>query len=328
MTPEHRVAIGIDGGGTSTRAVIVGTDGAQLGSGSGGPSNYQAVGIERCHQSILEAIESAWKDSALPRRPADSIFLGMAGVVSEFDRGVIRDIVSRIEPDAIVEVDHDLRPALASGVGSGEGIVLIAGTGSSCYGRNADGKSWRSGGWGHLLDDNGGGYRLGLDGLVAVVRAADGRAPATSLASTLPAALGIDAIDDILHAVHHRSSRSDIAALAPLVLHAAEQGDTVATSIVEQGAHELALMVRAVDAALQWESRPVAVVCSGSLFRNAYYRKVVESEVARQVDGVRLIEPEITPAMAGARLALEVLNRAQSIYHKDTKDTKEHKEDQ
>jgi N-acetylglucosamine kinase-like BadF-type ATPase len=228
----------------------------------------------------------------------------MAGVLSEHDRAVITDIARSIEPEAVIGVDHDLRPALAAGVGSAEGIVLIAGTGSSCYGRTRNGSSWRAGGWGHLLDDNGGGYRLGLDALIAITRAADGRGPETTLHSLLTI-LGITEIDAILHSVHQVLTRSDIAGLAPRVIEAAVNGDPVAEGILAHGASELALMARAVHDALVWENPPPPIVASGSLFRNDHYRGAIEAALDKQIPESRIVQTKVAPVVAAARLALE-----------------------
>lgn len=112
-----RYVLGVDGGGTKTKAVIADEEGHVHGLGIGGPSNYDDVGMEKAKVGIAEAL---W----------------MAGVVSEKDRAVIHAIARELSlaADGNIDIDHDCRIALAGGLSGRPGIVLIAGTGSSCYG--------------------------------------------------------------------------------------------------------------------------------------------------------------------------------------------------
>src|SRR6185436_18935145 len=119
-----RYVLGIDGGGTKTRAVIAEAEGHVLGSGVGGPSNYDDVGMERAKAGIAEAVRMARQQSGLPEARLASVFLGMAGVVSEQDRSVIHAIARELNlaDDQNVDVDHDCRIALAGGLSGRPGI--------------------------------------------------------------------------------------------------------------------------------------------------------------------------------------------------------------
>ncbi len=305
MAESRQVVLGIDGGGTTTRAAIASPDGRVLGTGEGGASNYQAIGMERAVAGIRTAVDHACAAAGASVTPA-AAFLAIAGVVSPTDRALLRRAVDGLELAPRVAVDHDLSAALAGGLGGEPGIVLIAGTGSSCYGRRSDGEDWRAGGWGHLLDDDGGGYRIGLDALRAAVRAVDGRGPDTELRSRAIRAIDVDDPDEILHAVHNRLQRSDIAALAPLVFASAAENDAVASTIVERGARALAAMVRAVAERLAFED--VRVVTSGGLFTNLDYRERVRREVARHVPGALLVRPQRPPVEGACLLAAWLLS--------------------
>src|SRR6185436_17233044 len=131
-----------------------------------------------------------------------------------------------LAPAEQIGIDHDCRIALAGGLSGRPGIVLIAGTGSSCFGMNAAGEAWRSGGWGHLLADEGSGYWLGVKGLEAAVRAYDGRGAPTALLDQLQRHLGLPDMNDIMHRLYVTGmSRAELAALAPIVIAAAADGD-------------------------------------------------------------------------------------------------------
>ncbi len=306
--PDARIIVaGIDGGATRTRAVIAAADGTILGSGAGGPSNYDNVGTDVAAASIREAVHAARAQARLGNEPLASMFLGMAGVVSATDRATIIRMVTdaQLAAPGVVTVDHDIRIAHAGGLGGGEGIVLIAGTGSSSYGRTRDGRHHRTG-WGFLLDDRGSGYFLGLQAMIATVMEADGRGGPTSLSGTVRSLFGISDIDDILRAVYHAGVPvAQIASLAPAVIVAGESGDAVAINILATGARELARMVETVARALGFTGRPFPVTMVGGLVdRPGFYRRLVVDALHDLLPGGTIVEPALPPVAGAVILAL------------------------
>lgn len=310
MSDEPEYFIGIDGGGTHTRAMLVDGSGRGLGLGMAGPSNHQAVGIENARTNILRSVNEAWNQAGMQMRPAAAAFLGIAGVASETDRTTIIDIARAMNLAANIGIDHDIRTALAGGLAGEEGIALIAGTGSACYGRRHDGRSWRAGGWGHLLDDAGSGYWMGVQGLAAITRAHDGRSRPTALTPLLVENLGITDMNDVLRlAGDDGLSRTDIAALAPLVLHAAKSEDETALAILERGARELGAMMQAVINALHWQNQQVRIVLVGGLTTDDFYREMIHSAITNLVPGVMFSEPLLSPVAGAVLLAMELAGR-------------------
>ncbi len=305
MAEQQRYFLGIDGGGTHTRAAVLDESGAILGTGGAGPSNYQSAGIGTAGENIRRATDAALAMAEIPPSPATAVFLGMAGVVSVADRATIEMIARELNLAERVGVDHDIRTALAGGLAAEEGMALIAGTGSACYGRRHDGTSWRAGGWGHLLDDPGSGYWLGLQGLMATVRGADGRAERTALGGVLAETIGLSDIGDIIRlAGHERLLPTRIAALARPVLKAWEDGDPAAANIVRRGADELAAMARAVAVALGWERRPVPVVTIGGTLDHTGYRELVTAAIGRMLPEASVARPLLPPVLGAGLLAL------------------------
>jgi N-acetylglucosamine kinase-like BadF-type ATPase len=135
------LVLGIDGGGTKTLASICDTQGHVLGMGTAGPSNIDDVGLEIASQNIAQAVSAARAQAKLEPQIFDAAFLGLAGIVSEPDREVVRGIARKLELATYAQtgVDHDCRIALAGGLAGRPGVVLIVGTGSSCFGVNAVG---------------------------------------------------------------------------------------------------------------------------------------------------------------------------------------------
>ncbi len=301
------LAIGVDGGGTQTRCVVLDDLGRVIGVGVSGASKPDAVEPEIGTLHLQEAIRAACEICGGPGA-IDTAFVGMGGANSPTDVQVVLGMLDGLglRADIPLTVDLDVRVALAGGTAGQPGIVLIVGTGSSCYGRNAAGDSWRSGGWGYIVDDYGSGFFLGQQALEAVVRAADGRGQETSLTTACMEALGIDDVNTVMHRIYYpRLDTVGIAALAPLVVSAAEQGDAVARTIVERGCAELALMVSTVKGKLNLPD-DVLVIPVGSLGTiNRFYRRKLEAAIAGLTPGAR-VRPPIAPAAVGAAfLALQ-----------------------
>lgn len=302
------ILLGIDGGATHTRAALVSETGKILGHGMAGPSNYDNVGIETAQTHIREAVQQAWSETALKPSKVDAAYLGMAGVVSEADRATIRQslVALKLVKENKIAVDHDIRIALAGGLAGEEGIALIVGTGSSCYGRCEDGRHHRTG-WGYLLDDLGSGYYLGLQAIIASIRAADGRGDPTGLSVLIQQALGYEHIDDIMRLLYHEHlSVTQIAALAPFVLAAAGGGDAVALDIVERGVDELAFMVHTVAQKLGFLAAPFSlIVVGGVVAASKFYREKIADAIMRRVPMGSIKPPVLPPVLGAALLAIE-----------------------
>ncbi len=298
--------LGIDGGGTRTRAAIVDDERRILGTGEGGPSNIDDVGEAAARDNIADAVDAARDRAGLPRGPLAAAFLGMAGVTSEHDRAVIRRIALTLSlaPADRIDVDHDCRIALAGGLSGRPGIVLITGTGSSCYGRTADGAHWLAGGRGHLVSDEGSGYWYGLQAIRAAVRHFDGRGPLTTLHDQVIDALAIPDIDGLMHRLYVIGvSRAEIASLAPLVIKAAEAGDAVAQALFRQGGRDLAECVAAVARRLDF-SGVFELALTGGLSQTETARQPLIDALADVLPACRPVLAEQPPVVGAALLAL------------------------
>lgn len=257
--------LGIDAGGTKTVCYLADGEGRLINQSRGGGANLQAVG-----ELGLEKQLHAVMDEALgPHKIVPvAICLGIAGADRPADAAVVRAIMQRIGLKSRVVVTNDALVALVAGIGHQPGIVIVAGTGSIAYGRNAAGAAARAGGWGYVLGDEGSGYWIGRVALRAVVREADGRGPATLLTPKVLAHFGLSRASDLVHEVYGPGVRpSDIAALARHVQAAWEEGDQVAGAILDQGARELAACAGAVAHQLEMEQGAFAFVLAGGIIK-------------------------------------------------------------
>ena len=311
MTEREAIVAGFDGGGTSTRALLLRNDGVVLGLGRAGTGNLHDVGEQGLTRALTRAWNDAWRaDAKHPSggsadpRTVDAAFCGMASVVTAADRERVRNIVAAIgcATKDTIGVDHDLRAALAGGLLHAPGIVVIAGTGSSCYGRNAQGASWASGGWGGFLDDRGSAFDLGRGALIAAVRAHDGRGASTSLSEAVWERLQLSEWRQLLALIDERGlSRAEVASLATLVTEAAGAGDAVARELIEAGTDELARAVDAVAKRLVWPD-PQVVLSGGLATSRTYWEQAFRRAVRQRLPRARVVHPRLAPVYGAAPL--------------------------
>src|SRR2546428_4467831 len=181
--------LGIDAGGTKTVCLLADERGTIVSEGRGGGANLQSSGELAVEKVLHEVMETAIGDRAVT---PSAICLGIAGVDRESDERTVRAIMRRIGHKSRVLVVNDALIALVAGAGDSPGIVVIAGTGSIVYGRNANFDAARAGGWGHIIGDEGSGYWIGREAVAAVMRAADGRGPATRLSDDILAPFSVN----------------------------------------------------------------------------------------------------------------------------------------
>src|SRR5262249_56991481 len=159
-------------------------------------------------------------------------------------------------------VDNDARIALTGAIGFGGGVVVIAGTGSVAFGRKEEGAEARAGGWGPIIGDEGSGYGIARAGLAAIMRAHDGRGPATKMTEILKERHDMKP-EDLPPFVYATTTQTDdIARFGKLVVEAAQDGDVTAAAILEQGGRELGAAILAVARRLHMiqSAFPVAYV--------------------------------------------------------------------
>ena len=299
---EEELFVGVDGGGTSTRLALLAADGELRALAQAGCGNPLDVGERGLASALDQAWRDAWSTLGVAPRPCAAACLGLAGAADERERERAHALAVELglAPYEQVEVSHDLSIALHGALLGEAGLVLVAGTGSACYGRSESGSSARAGGWGPFLDDLGGGYDLGRSALIACVQAQDGRGPGTELESAVRAELGLTSWRQLVSRVGPGGlSRAEIAALAPLVLSASRAGDVVAGELLSEGAAELARAAGAVARQLAWSEPPVALA-GGLLATPGPYRALVEEALGRLLPGARPCQARLSPVLGAA----------------------------
>ncbi|AFR29111.1 BadF/BadG/BcrA/BcrD ATPase family protein [Arthrobacter sp. Rue61a] len=273
MTPA---VLGLHIGGSKTHAVR--SDAARGDAGSQGGS-----GVEITEASAnLSSVGHQGADAVLRRIAAsvgggiEAVCAGAAGADTPASRAVLSALLTEHFPGARIDVVHDTRIVLAAS-GLDAGAVLVAGTGSVAWGRSRDGREARSGGYGYLLGDEGGGYSVVRDAVREALREYyAGLEPGTLVKAVMAATASVDALQ-LMDAFYAKPEPDHWAGLAPLVLDLAAEGDPAALRIQAEAAHSLATLARQVMGELGLD---LPLVMAGALLVN---QSQLAGAVARKV---------------------------------------------
>ena len=302
------VVVGIDGGGTKTRAMVADERGEPIAEAIGAGSAVRPQEVERSAGVIAgvvrDAMEAADKNEMRPR----VVCAGVAGVGREPERQELLDMLMAHEIADEVLVLSDLEIALEDAFGEGPGVLLIAGTGSSAVARGPTGATARCGGWGPVIGDEGGGAWIGRRALSVVSAATDGREPETALTGAILTATETEETSGLIRWAA-AATPATFATLAPVVMQVADSGDLRANSLVSMAVEELALHVRALARQLFTDERasvPVAFT-GGLLSKGTSLRKRLEHRLKTAVPGAQIRTEPIDAARGAVRAALRQL---------------------
>jgi N-acetylglucosamine kinase-like BadF-type ATPase len=301
------VILGIDAGGSKTRALAGQTDGQVIGAGEAGAANYQSTGQAAAFQALDQAAGRALEAAGASAEQVVSVCLGAAGMDRPEDFAIFQGWAARAFPKARPRLVNDAQIVLAAGTPAGWGLAIISGTGSIAYGRTAQGTTARAGGWGYLLGDEGSGYSIGLRALQAVMRAHDGRDGPTRLTAAVLEAWELVAPEGLVRKVYGGLPRAEVARLAGLVERCAEAGDAAAGEILEWAGKELAATAAAAVKQLRIEGAVPTALTGGVLLHGTRVREALLEAAASmgpRFEPVRLVED---PALGALRLAREAL---------------------
>jgi N-acetylglucosamine kinase-like BadF-type ATPase len=277
-----RLYLGVDGGQSSTTALIADEEGSILGVGTSGPCNHVAVaeGAAKLKRVVLECLFQACERAGLDAESVlfTSVCFGMSGGPEDKKR-----LLSEIIRSSQLEVTDDAAIALSGALGGEPGVVTIAGTGSISFGRDGRGQRARAGGWGYVFGDEGGAFDVVRQALRASLRYEEGWGPPTKLREALLEHTGKKDANAVLHAFYTAEwPRSRVAALAPLVNSLAEARDEVAQAILEAAADRLASFALAVRGKLWSLGSPVRFSFIGGVFRSELLLNRFRSQIELQ----------------------------------------------
>lgn len=299
-------SLGFDGGGTKTECVLLDAGGALVARAVAGPSNPIRIGFRSACQNLREAADKVLAEAGLEARQVRGVCAGLAGAGSSAVVKRVMAFLVEVFPAAAVHVTTDSAIALEAAVGAGAGVVLIAGTGSICLGRNAAGQTARAGGMGPWVGDEGSAFDIGRRAVVEVARARDSLAPPSRLAESIPAALEIPVWEDLLGAIAEEPDHV-FPRIFPLVVEAAGGGDAVAREILVAAARGLDAIAASVVRRLGLEGEEFTLAKTGGVFGHSrILDDALDALLARTAPRARIGNLAIPPALGAARWALRL----------------------
>jgi glucosamine kinase len=239
------VVLGIDGGGTRTRASIV-SEGKVLAFAESGSIKRLRVGAAVAEQNLRALLAEVYLQASVSAVRAASAGVASAAMpgVPEWIKAVFSDFCverSEVVGDEVIALDAAFK--------GGPGILQIAGTGTNCIGRAPDGGRESVGGWSSRLGDEGSGYWIGLHAIRRALNAYDREEP-TRILDVVGGIWGTSNLNELVN-VGDSTPGPDFAALAPAVCQLAEEGDRVALDVLRQAASDLAGFVLLVRSKLR-----------------------------------------------------------------------------
>lgn len=286
---------GIDGGGTHTRLELRDMENHLIRRGEFGPFNINSIGPDAFRALLQEVFAWCGMEQCI------RLCVGGAGISNPLVRQILREELEKAGFRGKWILCGDQEIALR-GATDGPALIVIAGTGSICFGKNAAGETARSGGYGHLIDDCGSGYALGRDVLSGAVRCVDGRVEDSGILQAVLDRLGGGPEKIVPFVYSPKTDKAAIADFAPIALDLAGKGDPEALRILRREAQELAALVRAVQKRLDIPGCSI-VLLGGLLQSDNPYRRIVVEELNRLG---RVISPAHDALWGAAQMAWEL----------------------
>ena len=310
LAPLRQLVVGVDGGGTRTRAAVL--NGARiLGEGAAGPSNPLRVGIANGATAIREAVDKACSAALIHRDDLVAAGVGLAGIRRKDVRARMHDTLVQTLGIKNVELVSDGDIALYGATDGRPGIVVISGTGSIAVGMNRQGKRASAGGWGPVAGDEGSGSWIARRALQSVARATDGRGPKTSLTEAACEFFQVTTPDDLSTAIYAPTITNDrIAGFSRLVIQAADEGDELAREILRDAGKELGRAAVTVIHKLKMEQERFQVAFIGGVFSaGELVTQALREQLMKHAPKAFIDNPSFSPTIAAARMAQENLQR-------------------
>ena len=296
---DKRYYLGIDGGGSKTAFSIIDETNEVVFKNEVGASALDTVSLQTIKERFLEGIKGF-------NGCVSGVFAGLGGIVNQTQINEIKEIIKGLpvcDENTKIDAGNDVINALYGGLGGKDGIILIAGTGSVCFGKNKDLYA-RSGGYCYQEGDAGSGYDLGMSALRHLARVLDGRCEETEFSKDLISATNCNSYET-LAAYFMNASRTQVASLSKIVTK--HQDNIYAKKIISNGVNEVLEMIKAVFNRLNFTDETVELSVIGSLGNaNTLYKEMLLEGLKQISSKIVFVEKRFDADYGSALKAKEV----------------------
>lgn len=298
--------IGIDGGGTKSVLMAVDENGKEIAVLRGGPTNMHSYGQKQVEGNISSLVDILEVKYGLSKDACNGFCIGSAGIDKSSDIPKMLDSIKNIGFTCPIQVVNDAEIILEAERDCEAGVAIISGTGSIAFGSDLKGNQVKSGGWGHLLGDEGSGYWIANEALISAVRSADGRKNRTILLNKIMEVLQISDPYQIIDFVYKEcaSDKGKLASLSSVVADACKTGDLEAQRIIDEAAKELALLGSSVLNQLQYDGESIVVCSGGILQNNDMIFESVKQNLEASYDKLQVVRLSKNPVWGAVKMAM------------------------
>jgi len=297
--------IGIDGGGSKTKCVLCDDSLNVIYETQSGPSNFLTIGTKIVSETILTLITECCKSQNISISQINKIVLGTTGAGRESDAQKLEKAINIQASDNNLELNtikvvSDARIALEGAFSSLPGSILISGTGSIMFGKDQKGTIHRVGGFGRLIGDEGSGLTIGRKGLNILAKYYDGRGKETLLKEKVEKQFNIYDQNQLISKVYNDDFK--IQEVAPLVMHAASEGDDLCNNILDSETDELLMHIVAMNNKLKEESMKLVFI-GGTIVNENSYSNMLKEKLKLFLPQINIQQPDYPPQIGAVIFA-------------------------
>lgn len=298
--------LAVDGGGTKTEVLCADENGTVVGRGFSGATSLGSTTVGAASFNLREAVRQA-TETLGESFTIKHLVVGLAGMDNIQEEELAKQLFANVLSNYTIEkftLINDSWIALANGSDKQNALVLIAGTGSICIGKNEQGATARVSGMDYLLSDQGSGYEIGRKVMRAAVKSYDGRIKQSILEELVCKHFSISSIADLKQEVYNPVlNKIQVAELAPLCSHACEMGDEAAMNIIHHETDELYIMASTVIQKLAFAAE-FDFVLSGSVAKIDFIERKLLERIKETFPNMHCIVPEKSPVFGALKLAM------------------------
>ncbi|MEG6586598.1 N-acetylglucosamine kinase [Dendrosporobacter sp. 1207_IL3150] len=304
---KQAAVLAIDGGGTGCRAALCNMNGHIMAYAQGSSCNYHSIGVEKATENLLKLITTLVKNQALH---INCVVLGLAGLDTKKDEATLTLIINQALSAANIMADtiylcNDALLTLKGTVGQNNGVLIAAGTGSIAWGITKEGLVTRVGGWGYRVGDEGSGYSIGKAAIDHVLKSYDGREKRSGISNAILHALSLADEDELINWIYSSQfSVAQVAALTPIIVRLAEDGDHPAEKIIKYACQELENMAFTVIKKLNLAHMESKFILSGGVLKNSLVHRQLVKTLAASCPGLQVVDYNCQPICAALRHGL------------------------